>query len=211
VPSERAKRKAAQRKLRAHASDDRCGAKKRSGKPCRREKGWGTDHPGHGRCKHHGGSTRQGKSKAAKDEVNGMAQLIAITPGKALEGVLHLSAGQLAYATLKVADLDEDEVITEQGLNAWVRLQRSLMHDVAKFAKISADAGIDERLAGAVERQTDALGAALERVVGSLALTAEQRKALGPAIRKELVVLEGGRVEEEGEDVGDERAQAAQG
>ncbi|WP_240738103.1 HGGxSTG domain-containing protein [Deinococcus fonticola] len=32
-----------------------CGAKNRSGKPCARPAGWGTDHPGEGRCKLHGG------------------------------------------------------------------------------------------------------------------------------------------------------------
>jgi hypothetical protein len=32
-----------------------CGAKTRSGKPCRKPAGHGTDHPGEGRCKLHGG------------------------------------------------------------------------------------------------------------------------------------------------------------
>lgn len=34
-----------------------CGAKTKAGTPCRREAGWGTDHPGQGRCKLHGGAT----------------------------------------------------------------------------------------------------------------------------------------------------------
>lgn len=34
-----------------------CGAKTRSGTPCRRPAGWGTDHPSQGRCKLHGGAT----------------------------------------------------------------------------------------------------------------------------------------------------------
>ena len=33
-----------------------CGATTRAGTPCRRPAGWGTDHPGEGRCKLHGGS-----------------------------------------------------------------------------------------------------------------------------------------------------------
>src|SRR3990167_9158749 len=33
-----------------------CGAKTRSGGPCRQRAGWGTDHVGAGRCKLHGGS-----------------------------------------------------------------------------------------------------------------------------------------------------------
>lgn len=34
-----------------------CGAKTRAGTPCRKPLGWGTDHPGQGRCKLHGGAT----------------------------------------------------------------------------------------------------------------------------------------------------------
>lgn len=38
-----------------------CGAKAKStGKPCQHEAGWGTDHPGEGRCKFHGGRSRKG-------------------------------------------------------------------------------------------------------------------------------------------------------
>lgn len=38
-----------------------CGAKAKStGKPCRRPAGWGTDHPGTGRCRTHGGLTPRG-------------------------------------------------------------------------------------------------------------------------------------------------------
>lgn len=32
-----------------------CGATNRNGEPCQRPAGWGTDHPGEGRCKLHGG------------------------------------------------------------------------------------------------------------------------------------------------------------
>lgn len=42
----------------APASTPTCGAKgKQSGQPCKRPAGWGTDHPGSGKCKLHGGST----------------------------------------------------------------------------------------------------------------------------------------------------------
>lgn len=33
-----------------------CGARTRAGSPCRRPAGWGTAHPGEGRCKLHGGN-----------------------------------------------------------------------------------------------------------------------------------------------------------
>lgn len=34
-----------------------CGAKNRAGSPCKQPAGWGTDHPGQGRCKLHGGKS----------------------------------------------------------------------------------------------------------------------------------------------------------
>jgi hypothetical protein len=37
-----------------------CGAKTRSGTPCERPAGWGTDHVGEGRCKLHGGCSPGG-------------------------------------------------------------------------------------------------------------------------------------------------------
>lgn len=35
----------------------KCGAKTRSGTPCKKRAGWGTDHVGQGRCKLHGGAS----------------------------------------------------------------------------------------------------------------------------------------------------------
>lgn len=48
---------------------DRCGATaKRTRQPCQRPAGWGTDHPGLGRCKLHGGATpiRSGRYSGIK-------------------------------------------------------------------------------------------------------------------------------------------------
>ena len=45
--------------LESKPADDYCNARKTDGSGyCRHEAGWGTDHPGHGRCKFHGGSTQ---------------------------------------------------------------------------------------------------------------------------------------------------------
>lgn len=41
-------------------TDDICGADNRDGEPCGLPAGWGTDHQGEGRCKHHGGATTGG-------------------------------------------------------------------------------------------------------------------------------------------------------
>lgn len=61
--------------------DRHCGAHPDSLKgPCRAPKGRGTDHPGYGRCKHHGGNTPSGKTMGQREmamEIVAKRRLIA--------------------------------------------------------------------------------------------------------------------------------------
>lgn len=45
-------------------TDNYCGGKTRSGSPCKRPAGWGTDHVGTGKCKLHGGASKKGVESA---------------------------------------------------------------------------------------------------------------------------------------------------
>jgi hypothetical protein len=47
----------------------KCGAKNRSGGKCGKPAGWGTDHPGSGRCKLHGGASTGPKSQEGKKRI----------------------------------------------------------------------------------------------------------------------------------------------
>lgn len=169
-----------------------CHAKKSNGKLCKQPRGWGTDHFGTGRCKLHGGSNSSGQVAAAKEQARHMAVAIRVSPGQAMAGVLHLSAGQLAWVTMKVNELEEEELMQDYGLHRWVRLQNSLMHDVAKFAKTAADAGIDERMAKLAEEQTLMVGRLIEAVVKDpeFDMTPAQKKILGPLVRKHLTMAQ---------------------
>lgn len=53
-----------QKRNEPHNSYEICGAKTRSGTPCKRPSGWGTNHPGKGKCKLHGGSSTGPKDKS---------------------------------------------------------------------------------------------------------------------------------------------------
>lgn len=46
-----------------------CGAKNRQGEPCQQPAGWGTDHPGEGRCKLHGGVGQRPTARYAAAKV----------------------------------------------------------------------------------------------------------------------------------------------
>ncbi len=138
-----------------------------------------------------------------RQELNGMAMPRRVSPMEALEAVLNLAAGQLVYATAKVSEMTEDELFVK-GFSAegnyigmvpdhWLKMQHELMNDVAKYAKMGADAGIAERGQVLQEAQTAMMAQVIEAVVGDLGLSAEQKEALGPAIRERMTVLQGGQ------------------
>jgi hypothetical protein len=65
-----------------------CGAKKRQGEgTCTRPAGWGTDHPGVGRCKLHGGSTPSQKRKAEVEIIRRAAASLGIVPDEHVDPV----------------------------------------------------------------------------------------------------------------------------
>lgn len=170
-----------------------CGGEKRNGDPCLREAGWGTDHPGTGKCKHHGGATTSGKDAATKELVASMATPIPVTPGQAIQAVLNLAAGQLAYCTAMAGGLTEEQMfeMTDAGAvpNRWVRLQLSIMDRIKQYSRAAADMGIEERQMQLAEQQTRMISTLLERVMDQLELTKKQRKEVGPAIRQQLPAL----------------------
>lgn len=108
-----------------------CGARRRQGdhQPCRRPAGWGTDHPGEGRCKLHGGASpgadvRVARSRARKmlldlgrpdpvgdplDELRrlaaGLRILVDDLAGRIGDDLVHEDSGKLAPLYLIWRDL----------------------------------------------------------------------------------------------------------
>lgn len=69
--------------------DKHCGAHPDSPKgPCCAVKGWGTDHPNAGRCRHHGGNTPSGRAygqrEVAQAEARRFALPVDVDPSTAL-------------------------------------------------------------------------------------------------------------------------------
>lgn len=93
-----------------------CGATKRdgSGTTCRRPAGWGTDHPGIGRCKLHGGKTESHTRAAQREQAARDVALFGarkdIHPAQALTELVQWTAGEVDYWRARVAALDEDEL-----------------------------------------------------------------------------------------------------
>lgn len=179
-------------------SHDRCGARKRNnGGTCGQAAGWGTDHPGIGLCKLHGGAT-QAHRTAARTEQARRAVLTyglprEVDPAAALLEEVHRTAGHVAWLAQKIRGLDEDALTwgvaeeseknasmfpgTDRKLKArpsvWLELyQRERRHLVA-VSKAALDAGISERLVRLAEQQgatlADVIQRSADRLLGELA------------------------------------------
>ncbi len=64
--------------------DDRCGAKTKTGRPCRHPKGFRTDHPGSGRCYRHGGASPNGNKAAVREQMASLATEVDVEPQEVL-------------------------------------------------------------------------------------------------------------------------------
>lgn len=88
----------------------RCGAKTRTGGKCQKTAGWGTSHPGAGRCKLHGGSTTNGELhgnlELARRDAVVMGAPLPIDPHEAILQAIHIAAGEVRYCSDRIAELD---------------------------------------------------------------------------------------------------------
>lgn len=196
-----------------------CGAtRKHDGGTCSRGAGWGTDHPGTGHCKFHGGRTPNGILFAARQEaqITGMHMALDIEPHEALIACLRISSGQLAFATRQVEELtikqmtiaDETTVgktiftddgpvefeevrkTTKADLHIWIKVQQECMDRVAKYAKMAIDAGVEERRVRIAEKWGDDLSRVLKGILDALVLSEAQKKRAPEIVRTELARLE---------------------
>jgi hypothetical protein len=171
-----------------------CGAKKKNGTTCRQHAGAGTAHKGIGRCKWHLGNTAAHRQHAVKEEaIRKMATMgvggdLQVTPGQALQGALNLSANAMAWLTAMVGGIPEDEMLTPES-QSLLRLFNDEKDRLARIASACAAAGISERQIKLAEHHTQLMGQMLEAVMDRIQLSAEQRRAVGPAIREALPAL----------------------
>lgn len=188
---------------------DSCGAQKRdgSGDACRRPAGWGTDHPGVGACKLHGGSTptvRRGAAlvQAARD-VEAWGGRLDVSPPEALLELVQTKAAEVAYWNMKVATLSDDEragllvAKTDRGFGPQgpvdVETRQAAPHvflvmlhrtqdQLAQFAAAAIRAGATEELVRLATLQGDAIVD-----IGLAAIRAARER---PTVEPEMLLLE---------------------
>lgn len=164
----------------------KCGAKNRAGKPCGHPAGYGTDHPGFGRCKHHTGSTTNGRMAARRQRL-GLVVPAPIGGFDAIERGLGVLNGIMVALEAELENLDEG-VADGAELRATVRLARDAARDLASVGKLAADAGLDERRLRLEEAKLSLLAATLRAVFSDpeLALDEAQQETAARVTARHL-------------------------
>lgn len=185
-----------------------CGAKrKQGGGTCKHEAGWGTDHPGHGKCKLHGGATPNHR-RAAQREI--AAEAVAtyglpreVAPHQALEEELWRAAGHVAFLAAEVASLDDAELTAPVGVagesedgvrhhprfepHVLVRLYQSERRHLAEIAKTCIAVGLEERRVQVAERQGELLAKVIRGVLSDLGVA--DRPEVPKVVRRHLALV----------------------
>jgi hypothetical protein len=181
----------------------KCGGKKRQPPygPCTRPAGWGTNHPGTGRCKLHGGSTQSHNEAAQVEQARRDVELFGaakdVHPAQALLELVQWTAGEVDYwrarvreievadltwGTTKVKEGGDDRGTTQEAKPAveYVMLVDA-SNRLEKYASAALRAGVDAALVRIAESQGSRLFDAIEQILAALGLT-DQQRALVPTV-----------------------------
>lgn len=173
--------------------------------------GHGTEHPGIGRCKRHGGSTpnhvASARKEIAKRHVATYGLPTEIDPHAALLEELHRTAGHVAWLGLVIAagelpaeesptgrartiKLDQD-TIQGQTPSVWLQLYHQERQHYLSVAKACIAAGIEERRVKLAEDQGQLVAELFRRVIEDpeLALPAPQRALARTVVARHLRLL----------------------
>lgn len=189
----------------------KCGAKKRqSAGNCRRPAGWGTDHPGTGRCKLHGGKTESHRAAAtealALEAVKTYGLPRDISPTDALLEEVRYSAGHVAWLREVVAGLEAADLVwgvTEEAdrnatefagtdvtrqatVNVWLDLYFRERKHLLDLTKTAISVGIEERRVRLAEAQGSLMNDVIRRILARLNLTGDQSALLPVVVPEEL-------------------------
>lgn len=137
-----------------------------------------------------------------------------VSPIDALANAMKIAAGEVRYCTEQIARLSDEELferptrtvyaempsggweMVEEARDAevisrWHQLRSAAMDRMARYAKMALDVGLEERQQALHEKQAALIARFFESVMNEVELSDEQRKLLGPTMRRHLELIEG--------------------
>jgi hypothetical protein len=175
-----------------------CGAKKRGGGKCQLAPGWGTSHPGIGKCKLHGGSVPNHVRSAAKEEYRRLLGVKReIDPVQAIIECIQIRAGEVEWLSNRMAELDqkhwiEDTMVGKQ-FHLYARERQAAINDLARYSQMAISLNIAERAVKLAETYGEMIAQLIQGILGDLELNEEQRSKVPGVVRRHLIALDGGR------------------
>lgn len=181
-----------------------CGGKRKQ-KPgtCTQTAGWGTDHPGYGPCKLHGGSTptvaRGAERERAETQARGLFDRIApdIAPiDNPLAAYAAFAGRVMAWMQLMDSLLDGLRSPRYEGehgeqIRGEVQLYERSMDRANTVLSAYARLNIDDRLARVTEQQGERIAQILTAVLAELGLSDEQQREARRGVVRHLRVVGG--------------------
>ena len=180
---------------------EKCGGKKRQGEGfCGQAAGHGTSHPGVGRCKLHGGSTPTQEVGAQREELERVARRHLDDPnaepmqdpGDQLLRLATRVGNAMTAVGQRVNLLNEIGVVTMAGgeqvkaeVKVWtdlIKLLHSVLVDIERL-------GVEKRIAGVAERNSETFGRLLRAILDDLALSAEQSARVPDVVTRHLQAI----------------------
>lgn len=183
---------------------------------CMNRAGAGTDHPGYGNCKWHGGSTPAGRKAGARQQVRAEIPVFgnpvdaSMGPEEILLGEVRRSAGVVYWMADQIAQWETDpegEKMSTTGKNAqallrvtdngptraaWLSIYGEERDRLVRHTKACLDAGIAERQVRITEDLAKTVAFTLGAIIRDLGLTAEQRAVYPEVARRHLTTMQGG-------------------
>ena len=181
----------------------KCGArKKQSEGNCTRPAGWGTDHPGFGRCKLHGGCVPSGRKAALEQAIQAqaaseLAKLDVVPVANPLAELQILAAQSVAWKNAMAAKVNELTDVSYRStlgqeqlrseLTLWERAMDRCLATLTALAKMD----IDERLVRIEEGKAVMVAAAVRDGLAKAGATEQQQLEAKKHVVLRLRALDG--------------------
>ena len=163
----------------------------------------------------HGGASPQaelgGQVELARRDATAMGRPLVIAPHEAILQCIRIAAGEIAYASEKISELDESEIVApvrrtlarkhpdgqtsseirqdELRLNVWVMVRRDAMDRLVAYSAAALRAGVQERLVRVAESQAQQLATAIRGILEELGV--QDRPDAPQIVRRHLMLLAG--------------------
>jgi len=179
-----------------------CGAKKKVRKGqqtgyCNLAAGWGTNHPGIGKCKFHGGSTPSHIRNAAKVSYHRLlGEELEIDPLNALLWCIRHAAGEMVFWQAQIDELEKEvwfsDTIAGKTIHHYAREMRAARDAMHRYSADAVKLGLQERHV----RMAELYGAMIATLVAGITrridpfLDAPTRKQIPTFVREAMIEME---------------------